>query len=308
MLSTPLIQTTRMALSIFALLILAACSVNTPVTMSGSDLPIAWELTEGVKAPESAYLDPDSGFLFLSQIGDGGGLGKDGDGWISKLTVHGKVVKAKWATGLNAPKGLRSANGVLWVADIDRLIGFDIKTGTQKAAHQIQGAKFLNDVAAGPDGSIYVSDMLASAIYRLKDGKISVLAGGARIESPNGLLVDGNRLLIAAWGLDIQDNFTTKTPGRLLSLDLSTKKVTPITPTPTGNLDGLELDGHGGYVVTDWIAAKLFHISKNGKIKLIASFPKGAADHAYLPKRRLLILPQMRENKVTAYDLRKYIR
>ena len=31
--------------------------------------------------------------------------------------------------------------------------------------------------------------------------------------------------------------------------------------------------------------------------------PRGSADHAYLPDRKLLILPRMMENKVTAYDL-----
>jgi len=264
---------------------------------------IAWELTDGIKAPESAYLDAKSGSLFLSQIGAGGGTGKDGDGWISKLTVDGAVVTDKWFTGLNAPKGLRSAEGVLWVSDIDRLVGINIETGKTHHIHTIEGAQFLNDVAAGADGTIYVSDMPTSTIYQLKDGKISVLDKGQHLDSPNGLLATNGQLLIAGWGKELDASFGVKKPGRLLSFDLMTKKVTAITAEPTGNLDGLELDGKGGYFVTDWIAGKIFHITAKGAATTIMTLPKGTADHAYLPDKKLLILPRMMENKVTAYDL-----
>ena len=214
-------------------------------------LKLAWELTEDITAPESAYLDAGTGFLYLSQIGGGGGKAKDGDGRISKLRPDGTMVKADWATGLNAPKGLRSANGQLWVSDIDRVVAFDLKNGKQVQEIVIEGSQFLNDVAAGPDGAIYVSDMPASTIYRIVDGKAEVFANGQHLDSPNGLLIDGGRLLIAGWGKELDDTFTGKTTGRLLSLDLETRKVTPITTTPTGNLDGLpvyyylETDGSG---------------------------------------------------------------
>ena len=97
---------------------------------------------------------------------------------------------------------------------------------------------------------------------------------GADIEHPNGLLVEGENLIIGAWGQEIQDDFTTKTLGRLLSLNLKTKKITPITAKPLGNLDGVESDGKGGYVVTDWIAGKVFHVLKLGTSKTLATFPK----------------------------------
>ena len=65
-------------------------------TSQAEKLPVAWSLSKDVAAPESTYLDKKSGFLFVSQIGKGGGMGKDGDGWISKLTLQGKVIKQKW--------------------------------------------------------------------------------------------------------------------------------------------------------------------------------------------------------------------
>ena len=262
-----------------------------------------WSIETGVKAPESAYYDASSRILFLSQIGEGGGTGKDGDGWISKLTLDGKMVQDKWATGFNAPKGLRSHGSTLWVADIDQIISIDINTGKAIKKFPVAGAKFLNDVACGPDGTVYVSDMIAGRIHQIKDGKLSVLVEGDQIEHPNGLLVHDGRLIIGGWGLNIQDDFSTKPAGRLLAMDLKTKKISAITPTPTGNLDGVEVDGHGGYIVTDWIAGKVFHISSKGAATVLITLPKGTADHAFITSKHLLILPKMLENKLTAYKL-----
>jgi DNA-binding beta-propeller fold protein YncE len=262
-------------------------------------LKVVWEVKEGLSNPESAYLDAKSGHLFVSNVA-GGPAEKNGEGYISKLSPKGEMLEAKWFTGLNAPKGLRSHNGVLWVSDIDELVAISIETGKEVQRVKIEGAQFLNDVAVDDAGAVYVSDMPASRILKVVDGKATVFAEGEELESPNGLLVDGDRLLIAAWGYAA--DFNPKTPGRLLSLDMKTKKVTPITKSPTGNLDGIELDGKGGYIVTDWKAGKVFHISAEGKTRLIAQHEQGAADHAYLPEKKLFILPHMMENRVTAYE------
>ena len=97
--------------------------------------------------PGSAYFDAASGFVFVSNIGSGGPTGKDGDGYLSKLTPDGKVAAAKWITGLNAPKGIRSSGGRLWVSDIDQLVGIDIQQGKIAERVAVPGAEFLNDVA-----------------------------------------------------------------------------------------------------------------------------------------------------------------
>jgi sugar lactone lactonase YvrE len=261
-------------------------------------LPVAWELKEGLSAPESAYYDAATKTIYVSNI-DGEGAKKDGQGWISKLDPSGKLIAPQWITGLNAPKGIRVTGGMLWVSDIDELIGVNIKEGKIQERVKAPDAKFLNDVAAGPDGSVYVSDMLSSTVYVLKEGKLSVLASGEQLESPNGLLVNGDKLILGGWGLPV-GGFTPTTLGRLLSLDLKSKKVTPITDKPLGNLDGVELDGKGGYVVTDWAAGKIFHVTGDGNSKLIWQHEKGVADHSYLPTEGLLIVPLMMDNKVVA--------
>ncbi len=273
------------------------------VPAAAADPPVVWEITEGIKAPESAYWDADAGVLFLSQIGGGGGTAKDGDGWISKLGRDGKVIADKWVVGLDSPKGLRSHKGTLWVSDVDQLVAIDIARGAIVKRIKIENAKFLNDVACGPDGTVYVADMPESRIYMVRDGKVAVFAEGPELECPNGLLVDGGRLILGGWGVGIKDDFSTAKLGRLLAIDIATGKVAALTPQPLGNLDGVERDGDGGYVVTDWRAGKVFHVAKTGEAKLILALPQGAADHAVLLDSKTLILPRMLENRVTAYDL-----
>lgn len=266
-------------------------------------LPVVWEVAQGLQAPESAYWDAASGFLFVSNVGGGGGARKDGDGFVSKLTRDGRVVQAKWLTGLNAPKGLRSHGGRLWVSDIDRLVGIAIATGRIAQEVAVPQAKFLNDVACGPDGAVYVSDMLDSRIYRFQDGKLSVFADGDELESPNGLLVAGDRLLVAAWGLST--DLAPKIPGRLFALDLKTQAKTLLTTQPTGNLDGVEADGHGGYLVTDWVAGLVYRVGADGVAKVLLKLGPGTADLAYLADQQLLIVPRMNDNKLTAFRLPK---
>lgn len=285
---------------------LCASLLGLLVTVAAVDAAekVAWSVDQGVASPESAYFDSANGVLFVSQIGEGGATGKDGDGWISKFSVDGKVIENQWVTGLNAPKGMRSHGGTLWVSDIDRVVAIDITSGEITKTINVPKATFLNDVACGPDGAVYVSDMLNSRIIQIKDDKPSVLAEGPQLQNPNGLLVEGGKLIIAAWGTEVGDDFSTKTPGQLLSLDLATGRVAAITPGPLGNLDGVESDGRGGYVASDWMAGRVYRVLKAGSATVILRLEKGAADIAFLPDERLLIVPRMLENKVTAYQFR----
>ncbi len=260
-----------------------------------------WTVTD-MRTPESVYLDEGSGYLFVSQI-DGQPAEKDGKGRISKLGLDGSVVTADWFTALNAPKGLRSYRGVLWVTDIDEVIGIDIATAKETARIKIDGAQFLNDLAIGADGTIYASDTMASRIYEIKDGKATVFAEGDQLEHPNGLFVDGERLVVGGWGKPEAD-FTTKVPGRLYMLDLKTKQKTLITKQPLGNIDGIEQEARGGFLVTDYLAGKLIQVAPDGTSHVVRTFKPGLADHTFLyAQGDVLIAPHMNENTVSAYEI-----
>ena len=177
-----------------------------------------WTATQGIDTPESVYFDAASGSIFTSQI-VGAPDGRDGNGRIAKLAGNGSVTTANWVTGLNAPKGMRGFQGTLWVADLDEVVGIDIVSGKVTTRVKIEGAKMLNDVACSDDGTVYVSDTVATRIYSVRNGKASVFAEGEELEYPNGLLVSGGQLVVGGWGKPELD-FSTKVPGRLFTLDL----------------------------------------------------------------------------------------
>jgi sugar lactone lactonase YvrE len=253
----------------------------------------------GFQAPESAYWHAPSRSWFVSNVA-GSPAEKDGKGWISRLDANGKMTKARWVDGLNAPKGIRINGRTLYVADVDELVVVDTTRAKVKARLKAPGATFLNDVAIGPAGEVYVSDTMTNAIYRCRgDRTCEVFLKTEKLEGPNGLLVEGNRLVVAAWGI-ITDpaTFGTKTPGHLLQVDLGTREITPIGDgQPVGNLDGLEKDG-ADYLVTDWMAGKLLRISKSGAVTVLKDGFQNSADLGYDPVRRLVAVPEMGAGKV----------
>jgi outer membrane protein assembly factor BamB len=275
----------------------------------GPTLTPLWELKTDFAAPESAYYHAASNSVFVSSI-NGQILDKDGNGYISRLSPEGKVVSAKWATGLNGPKGLRSVGNTLWVADIDEVVAFDIASGKLTSRVKVEGATFLNDLATGPDGTIYTSDSSGLKIYATKDGKSSVFVEGADVvEQPNGLLVDGSRLILGSIGPAPPPGAAPgrgrgpAASGHLYAFDLKTKQRTLLTNESVGGIDGIEPDGSGGLLVTDVIGQRLLHVAKSGQVRVLAKFSAGGADFGYIGTKRIAIVPFLFSNSVAAYDL-----
>jgi DNA-binding beta-propeller fold protein YncE len=254
-----------------------------------------------VQTPESAYFDPATAHIFVSNVA-GTPTEKDNQGWISRLTAEGKVIQEQWVKGLNAPKGMRAAGGTLWVTDIDRVIGIDTATAAIKHRISIKGAKFLNDIAIDSNGDVYVSDMLASRIHRIRNQKAEIFVQGPQWESPNGLMISEGVLWVAAWGMNTKPDFSSAKLGNLYRIDLRTKQKTPVTAEPLGALDGLERDADGNLLVSDWKAGKVYSIGKDGMPRVVLEGLTNPADIGYIPESRVLLVPQMGANRVTAFQ------
>src|SRR5450755_2927729 len=86
----------------------------------------------GFEAPESVIKSGDK--LFVSNIGGATAdpMALDSNGFISELSADGKVLERKFQKGiLNGPKGLAIVKEVVYVADINRVVGFNIHSGEQ---------------------------------------------------------------------------------------------------------------------------------------------------------------------------------
>ncbi len=249
--------------------------------------------------PESTYFDDSTASLFISNI-NGPGLAKDGNGWIAKVSTEPLDTEARpWVRGLNAPKGMASFNGTLWVADIDELVGIDIKGGRVKTKILVPGAKLLNDVVIDGKGVIYVSDTFTSSIHQVVDGKVSLFESGDRLNSPNGLVLDGDRLIVTSYGLTA-GKWVTPVPGALYALDLKTKKRTDLLKKKDFQvLDGLLKFEGDHYLFTEGPAGTV-HLGdlKSGTSRPLITGVWGAADIGYSPAKKLLAIPRLDEDKV----------
>ena len=262
---------------------------------------LLWE-TKGLAQPESVVVDPATGAIYVSNI-VGAVMQKDGNGFIAKLNGDGKMVTRQWVKGLDSPTGLALHDRTLYVADVDQLVEINAASGEIVKRYPAKGATFLNDVAIGPDGTVYVSDTPSNTIWRLKDGSFEPWIADDKLNGPNGLLVQGDTLVVASLG---------KIPGvgqkqELAGLSLISLKDQSVTKLgngkPIGNLDGLELLQPGVYLVTDWAAGALYRVDAKGKAEQLIDLNQGSADLTYLPDKKTVLIPMMLDNTLVAYRL-----
>ncbi len=259
--------------------------------------------TEGFDGPESALYDSKRNHVYVSNV-NGSPTEKNGQGYIATLSPEGNLVEKTWVSGLDAPKGMALVDSMLFVTDIDRLVAIDVDTGKVSATYPVAEAKFLNDVAAAPDGRLFVSDMFTDTIYTLSGEKLEIFVQGNELTGPNGLLVEGNKLVVASWG-KIKEGFETETPGDLNTVDLSSKKISTLGDgTPVGHLDGIEPDEFGAYLVTDWMVGGLYRIKPSGEAELLLDLNQGSADLGVIPEKKLAIVPMMNDGSVVAYRVK----
>lgn len=286
---------------IFTIAMASLCYAN----QAEAEPPVAPELVWSVSdlaAPESALHDPTTDHIFVSLV-DGAPDEKDGKGAIAILSTDGEVIDAGWVVGLNAPKGLGRVGRRLYVADIDEIVEIDIEGGAVIARHPVEGAKFLNDVATDAQGRVYVTDMLTDRIHVLDNDTVALWYASEELKNPNGVFVDGERLIVGSWGRRT-NGYETDVPGMLLAIDRSTQAMAPLgNGVPIGNLDGVVRRDPTHFLVTDWVAGKLLSIDEGGQVEELLSLGRGTADLDYLPSGRLVILPLMLEGRVVAYRL-----
>jgi SMP-30/gluconolaconase/LRE-like protein len=262
----------------------------------------------GFQTPESVLHDPSSDTYLVSNI-NGAPLDKDDNGFISKLSPEGQVLQLKWIDAsasdvqLNAPKGLGIANGKLYVADIDTVRTFDVASGKPLTQIKVAGASFLNDIAVGPDGTVYVSDtgLKASkaglepdkkdAIYKIDaKGAVSALIKGVQLNNPNGLSADATGLWVATW----QGGIYRVTPDGKQEATLQ---------APGAQLDGLVQTADGQVLVSSWEKSTVFLGSADGQFSPLLADVQSPADIGYDSKRGQLLVPSFLGNSVQLQKL-----
>lgn len=266
----------------------------------------------GFKTPESVLHDAEQDVYFVSNI-NGGPTETDGNGFISKLGPDGKVVELKWIDGtkpdvtLNAPKGLAISGDKLYVTDITFVRIFDRKTGKPLGKIGAAGATFLNDIAAAPDGTLYLSDSGlkvtqkgfessgSDAIFRIGTrGTADLLLRDPGLKGPNGLLADNEGVWVASYA----SNELYR-----VSVEGNEGKKEKVQTLPTGGLDGVAQASDGSVLVSSWEGSAVYRGKPGGTFTKVAADVKSPADIGYDGKRNVLLIPLFMSDAVQIQSL-----
>jgi len=252
-----------------------------------------WDTEKTLTTAESVLYDKGNNILYVSCINGVPPDKKDGDGFIARVDLDGKIKDLKWVTGLNGPKGMGQSGNTLYVTDIDRLVSIDVTTGKITNTWKVDGAAFLNDVHVVENGIVYFTDSYTNTIYSLAQGKVATVLADTSLGGSNGILIEGNTMFLAG-----------QMSGNVYRVDMTTLAIEKIaTEIPGG--DGIERYGDA-LIVSNW-NGQVHHLSGDGEVTLLLDSQEAklnAADIEVIADKNLLLVPTFFGNGVTAYELK----
>ncbi|KAA2240443.1 hypothetical protein F0L74_30285 [Chitinophaga agrisoli] len=262
----------------------------------------------GLAHPES--LNSDGHFLYATNIGkEMNPADKDGDGFISKLSLQGKMITPSITTEkLNAPKGTAIINGVLYVTDVDRIVGIALSTGkkTKEISLAAFNTSFANDLAVKDDHTLFVSLSDIGKVLEV-DLNSAQIREVADLKGANGICYDRSDQHLYTCNF-LFENIQGGEIGMITWQQ--GKPVYERIGDVHGGFDGLELINSHTLLVSDWGALDhpagfLEKIDLDNKTATKLDLPVigGPADIHLDAKQQRIYIPVMLESKVQTVKL-----
>ena len=249
-------------------------------------------------SPESVATDGQ--YFYVSNVGPKlAPTEKDGDGFISRVNPDGTVDTARFVDGLDAPKGLAIVDNILYTADIDRVMGFDLAKGQKVYEITLVGEAtvFLNALEKKDKNTLFVSSTDTGKIFEVTLGDLrgyqTVITG---LPGPNGLVwrERKKKLYVVCWGVDGKPN------GTIGEIDTSADmRIFKRIGKYEGYLDGVVYTA-GHLIFSDWVAFEKKGVLRKVNISSgeVTDIPMtkpigGPADFIRDPKTGDLFVPAM---------------
>jgi len=255
------------------------------------ELVEAWKTDTLLMMPECVIYDNNRDVLYVSNQNNKSSF-KGGNGFISRLSTSGEILDLEWVADMNSPKGLALRDEKLYVSDVDEVIVIDIESSEITERIHIEGSVMINDLAFDGDGNLYISDSGDNSIFLYSKGKVNKWIEG--LNTPNGLLIDGDKLLLVSMGSE-----------DLVSIDLASKEINIITEGVSRG-DGVARIGIPSHYLVRNRLGEVFMVYPDGsKTSLLDTKGAdiGSADIEFIPELDLLLIPILFSNHVMAYKL-----
>jgi hypothetical protein len=280
----------------------AGASAGAPAGAQPSGRPVA--VVEGLRGPESVRYDADQDVYFVGNW-DGSPEAADNNGFISRLRPDGSMETMRFVAGgtggvtLHAPRGMTITGDTLWAVDLDAVRGFDRRTGAPLATVPFSGIDvgFLNDIAPGPDGALYVTDTGKQRIYRVGGGaarRVVVAVADSALGGPNGITWDASagRFVVVPFGG--AHDIRAWRPG--------TTRLESMGKSSGASYDGVERLTDGRVLVASQADSSL-HLFVDGRGRQAIRLGGEPADIAVDTRRNRVAVPFVGRNRVEIWDI-----
>jgi len=267
--------------------------VGAPPIRIDHSLAEAWISPPLFGAPESAAYDAERELLYVTNyyFSPAGGTEV-----VSQVGLDGRMVNARWITGLEHPTGIAVRGELVFFVERRSLTEADRETGEIVERHAFPDPGFPNDVAFDEAGAAYVSDGQQGRIYRFAGESVEVWYEGLPGFQPNGLFARGGELYVGDSGL-----------GSIVAIDLESRALRLVAHLGLGAIvDGLQVGEDGTVLTTDYGGGRLFRFTPDGGRTVLLDASRSRlhlADFAWLPDRGLLVFPTLVDGHLRAYTL-----
>lgn len=289
--------------------IAVACGGEPPVPIAESaamqDSTSRVAVVTGLSGPEAVRYDSIADVWFVANFnGESAG---DANGFISRVLADGTIDSLRFMVGselapLHGPRGMYIVGDTLWAADAEGVHGFDRTTGAHLVFHDFTSLEpsFLNDIALGADGALYVTDTGRGRIYRIANGEVTVAIEGDGLVTPNGITPDtraagaggaAGAFLVAGWNAG----------NRVQSWNPASGEIVGVGIASTGRFDGIEVVD-GRIIVASQSDSSLHAIADSTELVIIRT-PGAPADIGVDTRRSRVAVPYIALNRVDIWQI-----